>query len=74
MRRQGTPDTLGFFILHEGMIGVVGDEGLVQEGYSGLSDAPLVPGSQTARAIDMPQATEGWLGITDKYWAHGRNP
>ena len=69
VRRQGTPETSGFFILHEGMLGVIGEEGLVQDDYSDLADAPLVPGSLTARAIDLPQSTSGWLGITDKYWA-----
>ena len=26
--RHGTPDTLGYYVLHEGMIGVLGDQGL----------------------------------------------
>ncbi|MEM8854338.1 MAG: membrane protein insertase YidC, partial [Pseudomonadota bacterium] len=60
VRRQGTPEITGFFILHEGMIGVMGEEGLVQEDYDDLADA----GVQS-----FPASTSGWLGITDKYWA-----
>ena len=49
----------GFYILHEGLIGVVDDGGLEQITYQ--------------KAIDNPPATfksqHGWLGITDKYWA-----
>src|SRR5262252_7631459 len=32
--RHGTPQTLGLYILHEGLIGVFGDEGLQKETYS----------------------------------------
>jgi YidC/Oxa1 family membrane protein insertase len=58
--RTGTPDILGFYILHEGLIGVLGEEQLVlkEVDYSDLRD-------------DGPQkesTTGGWLGITDKYW------
>ncbi|MEM8551109.1 MAG: membrane protein insertase YidC [Pseudomonadota bacterium] len=60
VRRQGTLDIVGFFILHEGYIGVFGDDGLIQEGYSGLEDEGL----QT-----LPRSENGWLGLTDKYWA-----
>lgn len=69
VRRQGMPEITGFFILHEGMIGVLGEEGLVQESYSALEDAPLVQPSATARVMALPRSESGWLGITDKYWA-----
>ncbi len=60
VQRQGTPATSGFFILHEGMIGVIGEEGLVQPSYGNLEDDGVItPGT----------ASSGWLGITDKYWA-----
>ncbi|QPC43593.1 membrane protein insertase YidC [Kaustia mangrovi] len=58
--RRGTPPTEGFFILHEGPIGYLGDDGLIELDYSDLQEA------------EQPQshkATGGWLGITDKYWA-----
>jgi YidC/Oxa1 family membrane protein insertase len=57
--RHGKPKTAGFFILHEGLIGVLGTLGLTEVDYSDLDD-------------DGPQSfpvTGGWLGITDKYWA-----
>ena len=55
--RWGTPPTLGFYILHEGPIGVL--EGKLHEiDYDDLQeDGDLTFGSQG-----------GWLGITDKYW------
>ncbi len=57
--RHGTPRTLGYYILHEGMIGVFGDQGLREVTYADLEKA----GASTGRA------TGGWFGITDKYWA-----
>ena len=60
VRRQGTPEVSGFWILHEGMIGVLGEDGLVQESYSGLQDAGV---------MNLANSQNGWLGITDKYWA-----
>ncbi len=62
LARTGEPETTGFFILHEGLIGVIGEEGLQEIDYSDLADAEngtILPG----------KATQGWLGITDKYWA-----
>jgi YidC/Oxa1 family membrane protein insertase len=58
--RHGTPKTLGFYILHEGPIGVLGDKGLQELGYSDLLKEG---GTKTFKQ------TGGWLGITDKYWA-----
>ncbi len=55
--RTGTPEVLGFYILHEGMIGVL--NGVLQEvDYDDFDDG-------------RPKRFEskgGWLGITDKYW------
>jgi YidC/Oxa1 family membrane protein insertase len=59
--REGTPHVQGFFILHEGLIGVLGETGLVEITYS---DALKESGSKT-----VDGAKGGWLGITDKYWA-----
>ncbi|WP_366554992.1 membrane protein insertase YidC [Aquibaculum sediminis] len=55
--RSGTPDTLGFFILHEGLIGVFNDS-LQQTSYSSIRDD----------GVESWTTTGGWLGITDKYW------
>ena len=57
LNRNGTPDTLGFFILHEGPVGVLG-ETLEEVDYDDLRDV---------RNKDFA-SQGGWIGITDKYW------
>ncbi len=58
--RNGTPETSGFYILHEGLLGVFGEEGLREIDYSDLEEeGPVRP----------QQVDQGWLGFTDKYWA-----
>lgn len=57
LSRWDTPPTLGFYILHEGPLGVLGGT-LHEIDYSDLKE----DGPQT-----LP-STGGWLGITDKYW------
>ena len=58
--RFGQPKTANIFVLHEGLIGVLGEEGLQEIDYDDIIDDKEVT---TARVND------GWLGITDKYWA-----
>src|ERR1700719_866858 len=36
--RHGTPKTLGYYILHEGLIGVMGDQGEQEETYKKIED------------------------------------
>ncbi|MEX0809142.1 MAG: membrane protein insertase YidC [Dongiaceae bacterium] len=55
--RHGTPVTQGFFILHEGLIGVL-DGKLKEIDYDDVVDDG---------AIEL-QSPGGWLGFTDKYW------
>ncbi len=55
--RVNTPDTLGFFILHEGPIGVFGGS-LKEHSYEDLRDSGSITEEQT----------DGWIGFTDKYW------
>jgi len=57
--RHGTPQTLGYYILHEGLIGVMGDQGLQEATYKTIEDKKNL----------SFKATDAWLGITDKYWA-----
>jgi YidC/Oxa1 family membrane protein insertase len=57
VQRVGTPPTEGFFILHEGPIGVLGGR-LNEHGYGDL---------KRPQPIEM-RTTGGWLGFTDKYW------
>jgi YidC/Oxa1 family membrane protein insertase len=59
--RAGTPTVQGFYILHEGLIGVVGEQGLQELNYA---DVVKDNGSKTFEKV-----TGGWLGFTDKYWA-----
>ena len=58
--RFGIPKIEGFFIMHEGMIGVPGDAGLQELTYAEM----LEDGGAS-----FDGKTGGWLGITDKYWA-----
>jgi YidC/Oxa1 family membrane protein insertase len=57
--RVNTPDTRGFFILHEGPIGVLNEE-LHEISYDDLEDEPEVPQTFASKG--------GWLGFTDIYW------
>ena len=57
--RHGTPKVQGYYILHEGLIGVIGDQGLQTETYKKIDEKKSVSWD----------ATNVWLGITDKYWA-----
>ena len=56
----GIPETAGFWILHEGMIGVF-DETLTEVDYDDLPDEP--------RGIRNVEGAAKWLGITAKYFA-----
>jgi len=61
--RRGEPHVEGYYILHEGLIGFLGDEGLQELSYKKVSE-----GARTFKV------TGGWLGITDKYWASALIP
>ncbi|MDB5591417.1 membrane protein insertase YidC [Enterovirga sp.] len=66
--RHGKPPTQGYYVLHEGLIGVVGDQGLQEYGYATLDKETPIPG-QSTRGKVWNGAVGGFLGITDKYWA-----
>jgi len=58
--RFDKPTHASIYVLHEGLIGVTGEEGLQEIDYSDVEESKTVkPG----------KSTDGWLGITDKYWA-----
>ena len=57
INRTGTPQTAGYYILHEGPLGVV-DGSLKEYKYTALK-----PGEPVVAATKG-----GWLGVTDKYW------
>jgi YidC/Oxa1 family membrane protein insertase len=48
------------YVLHEGLIGVMGQDGLQEIKYSKVEDD---------KDISFKDVNGGWLGITDKYWA-----
>jgi YidC/Oxa1 family membrane protein insertase len=62
--RHGAPKVSGYYILHEGLIGYLGEHGLQEYTYKKIDDAKTV----------SFKATDGWLGITDKYWASALLP
>ena len=55
--RTGTPEVLGFFILHEGLLGVFNGQ-LKEIDYDDLQESKNI----------SQRSTGGWIGITDKYW------
>ena len=54
--KKGKPKGMQIYILHEGFLGVFGDE-LKEEDYDDIEKEKLTI-----------NASKGWLGITDKYW------
>ena len=57
MTRNKIPDDIqNFYIQHEGFIGVFDDE-LKEDDYDDVEEKKIVR-----------ESSEGWLGITDKYW------
>ncbi len=57
--RHGAPKVLGYYILHEGLIGVMGNQGEQEETYKKID----------GKKSETWDATDVWLGFTDKYWA-----
>jgi YidC/Oxa1 family membrane protein insertase len=62
--RHGAPPVSGYYILHEGLVGYLGDQGLQEYGYKKIDDDK----------VKTFKVTNGWLGITDKYWASALLP
>jgi YidC/Oxa1 family membrane protein insertase len=71
--RHGTPTVAGYYILHEGLIGYLGEHGLQEYTYKKIDDAPPLLHRNGAKGFEFT-ATDGWLGITDKYWASALLP
>ncbi|MDF1721560.1 MAG: membrane protein insertase YidC [Minwuia sp.] len=55
--RHGTPETSGFYILHEGMLGSMQDK-VMEVDYDTIAEDGDI----------TEQARAGWIGFTDKYW------
>lgn len=65
--RHGRPPTLGYYVLHEGLIGVLGEHGLQEFTYDHVDKEPLLAPGTNGRV--WKDAVGGFVGITDKYWA-----
>ena len=63
IRRDYKPVTAGYYILHEGLLGVLG--GTLQEQ---TYDKAKSESEKTKGASLKMETTGGWAGITDKYW------
>lgn len=57
LTRQGEPKSAGFFILHEGPVGV----------FDGKLHDPSYEDIAKTGVLQNPKAP-GWFGLTDKYW------
>ena len=63
IRRDYTPEVGGYYILHEGLLGVI-DGRLREVKYA---DAKT-EGAKNNNVAFTATAADGWAGITDKYW------
>ncbi|MDE2576657.1 MAG: membrane protein insertase YidC, partial [Rhodospirillales bacterium] len=61
--RDYTPEVLGTYILHEGMVGVLGDRLQEVKYATAKSDA-----AKNGGVAYTHTGAGGWAGITDKYW------
>ncbi|WP_062217696.1 membrane protein insertase YidC [Aureimonas sp. D3] len=58
--RFSKPEVASAYVLFEGLLGVFGDDGLHEVKYHNIEEE---------KETNPPSASNGWLGITDKYWA-----
>ena len=58
--RRGKPDVAGYAVLHEGLVGVIGDSSVQEITYANIEKE-----KDRVRAL---KGDGGWLGFTDKYW------
>ncbi|MFV0295854.1 MAG: membrane protein insertase YidC [Hyphomicrobiaceae bacterium] len=65
LSRHGLPELSGYYILHEGMIGVTNDS--LQEVTYKSATKDLTAGQHLTKPFE--KVSGGWFGITDKYWA-----
>jgi len=68
IRRFNKPHVQGTYVLHEGFVGVMGDQGLAELTYDKADKADPVPGA-AGKGSQYKAAIGGFAGITDKYWA-----
>jgi YidC/Oxa1 family membrane protein insertase len=61
VKRHGKPVTSGYYRVHEGFVGVIGESGVQEVRYDKIE--------KEDHATKSFAGTGGWLGLTDKYWA-----
>ena len=66
IKRINTPDTINFFILHEGLISLIDDE-LLEKNYDDIAE-DCSSSLETKKSFCDNKSQGGWLGFTDKYW------
>ena len=71
--RWGKPHTQGYYVLHEGMIGYLGNDGLQEFTYDKLAKEGAYGGANT-KGRAWTGESGGFVGITDKYWAAAAIP
>ncbi|MEM1386241.1 MAG: membrane protein insertase YidC [Pseudomonadota bacterium] len=64
--RHGEPETINFFIVHEGVVRQNDDE-LEEINYSDMPDMDFVE-REGARVETYDVTENGWVGFTDHYW------
>ncbi len=68
IERFNKPKVVGTYVLHEGFVGFIGEQGLAELTYDKADKADPVPGA-SGKGTQYKTATGGFAGITDKYWA-----
>jgi len=64
--REGEPEQVGFFVLHEGLM-MSADGELTEESYDAMTDYDAVP-AEGGTALQTQVSENGWIGFTDHYW------
>lgn len=67
IRRYNKPAVAGTYVLHEGFVGVLGDQGLAELTYDKADKGDALAGGGKGQSYKA--ALGGFTGITDKYWA-----
>jgi len=63
--RHGEPETIGFYILHEGVVRSTDGE-IGEIDYNDMPDFATAEGAGVVEKIAVQE--NGWIGFTDKYW------
>ena len=66
LARHGQPKTIGFYILHEGVVAVRDGE-LIENNYDDMTELPFSR-PENGNAEVQSVSSNGWIGFTDKYW------